>query len=298
MVWNKGAPSSLTWLAMHCICVAPKPCQHNSSGPPPTKWPTAWSTAVSTGRTTKGHQLSALLHKRVLQGCLGLPSEQHGPLIKGDLLSGGCARHKPHDLCSGWCCRWAFTGWSCRRWRHRTTLMWRPSWTLGSVGADVSTWSSGPATQTASIPGKATWSGLAATSSSRPSNPWMGRHIYKVPQRVGQGLIAKTMASLDDVQPMVFMLPSNASQALFLENTATDYRTELPSCMVLNSNEYKVALVNLSRPGKTWYNLPKVTDDNGNSQSEHRLYSFKCNFLPISFLTRGTNFEWFQLKSY
>ena len=60
---------------------------------------------------------------------------------------------------------------SFRRSHHQTTLKWKPSWKHVGVGTPPSTWLSGPATHTASIHGKAKWSGSMAIPSC-PSAPW------------------------------------------------------------------------------------------------------------------------------
>ena len=65
--------------------------------------------------------------------------------------------------------------------------------------------------------------------------PLLGQHGYKAGQGPGQGFIVQKMASPTATQPMVFTLPSNGSQMLYLDNTATDYRVQLPSQIVLNS---------------------------------------------------------------
>ena len=64
--------------------------------------------------------------------------------------------------------------------------------------------------------------------------PLLGQHGYKAGQGPGQGFIVQKMASPTATQPMVFTLPSNGSQMLYLDNTATDYRVQLPSQIVLN----------------------------------------------------------------
>ena len=47
---------------------------------------------------------------------------------------------------------------------------------------------------------------------------------------------------------MVIMLPSNASQDLYPENTSTNYKFELPSCVVMNGRDFKVALTSFTYP--------------------------------------------------
>ena len=51
------------------------------------------------------------------------------------------------------------------------------------------------------------------------------------------------------------MLPTNASQDLYPENTITDYRVELPNWMVLTGNDYEAALASFIYP-PMWYNVP------------------------------------------
>ena len=51
---------------------------------------------------------------------------------------------------------------------------------------------------------------------------------------------------------MVFTLPSNASQALYPDNTVTDFRVALPERVALRSNDYEVALASFTY-ARSWY---------------------------------------------
>ena len=53
---------------------------------------------------------------------------------------------------------------------------------------------------------------------------------------------------------MVFTLPSNASQALYLENTITDFQMELPELILSHGTDYRIALASFTYP-HTWYNV-------------------------------------------
>ena len=52
----------------------------------------------------------------------------------------------------------------------------------------------------------------------------------------------------DTPNPMVTMLPSSASQDLYPENTTTNYRFELPSCVVMNNRDFEVGLTSFTFP--------------------------------------------------
>ena len=56
---------------------------------------------------------------------------------------------------------------------------------------------------------------------------------------------------------MVFTLPSNASQALYPDNTVTDFRVALPEHVALRSNDYEVALASFTY-ARSWYNVPDL----------------------------------------
>ena len=56
---------------------------------------------------------------------------------------------------------------------------------------------------------------------------------------------------------MVFTLPSNASQALYPDNTVTDFRVALPERVALHSNDYEVALASFTY-ARSWYNVPDL----------------------------------------
>ena len=80
---------------------------------------------------------------------------------------------------------------------------------------------------------------------------------------------------------MVFTLPSNASQALYLENTMTDFRVALPECVALHSNDYEIALASFTY-AHTWYNMPDLA-----GQTHTATFSFLAGHLHP--LPRGDN---------
>ena len=53
---------------------------------------------------------------------------------------------------------------------------------------------------------------------------------------------------------MVFTLPSNANQALYLENTITDFKMELPELNLSHGTDYSIALASFTYP-HTWHNV-------------------------------------------
>ena len=53
---------------------------------------------------------------------------------------------------------------------------------------------------------------------------------------------------------MVFTLPSNASQPLYLENTITDFQMELPELILSHGTDNSIALASFTYP-HTWYNV-------------------------------------------
>ena len=75
--------------------------------------------------------------------------------------------------------------------------------------------------------------------------------MYGVP---GDGLWPHSYLEMAPAQhagtphPMVTMLPSSASQDLYPENTTTNYRFELPSCVVMNSRDFEVGLTSFTFP--------------------------------------------------
>ena len=53
---------------------------------------------------------------------------------------------------------------------------------------------------------------------------------------------------------MVFTPPSNASHALYLENTITNFKMELPELILSHGTDYRIALASFTYP-HTWYNV-------------------------------------------
>ena len=78
----------------------------------------------------------------------------------------------------------------------------------------------------------------------------------------------------------MFTLTSNISQGLYLENTITDYRVELPDWVMLIANDYKIALASFTYPGM-WYNVPNIA-----GQSHTAMFAFQQGHLhqhrPVS----------------
>ena len=72
---------------------------------------------------------------------------------------------------------------------------------------------------------------------------------------------------------MVFTLPSNASQALYPENTVTDFRVALPERVALPSNDYEVALASFTYD-RTWYNVPDLA-----GQTHMAIFTFPVGHL-------------------
>ena len=111
-----------------------------------------------------------------------------------------------------------------RKSRRLTTLTWNPSWT----------WASGEKV----IEYLVKWAGYPPSFNSSE------RDVV---------LMASPALALDST--MVFTLPSNASQALYPDNTVTDFRVALPECVALRNNDYEVALASFTY-ACSWYNVP------------------------------------------
>ena len=88
-----------------------------------------------------------------------------------------------------------------------------------------------------------------------PLNHCHGQHCQSGPSSKRSEMMNPTPAV---THSMVFTLPSNASQMLYLENTITDFRLELPEHVVLRGKGYEVALATTTYPARgtmylTWW---------------------------------------------